>query len=703
MRSDAIDNEFTPSVGRPPVAGVAVAAVEDAWVPFAALAALVTTILAAFVASMLFYTRGHLSTPLDDTQIYFAYAREIAHGHILVFQPHDDPTSGSTSFLYPFVLAVGYAAGFRDQHLVLWGLLLNAACLLLSAALVAAIARRLVEDTRIAFAAAALVAVNGWLGWTFFSMMEVGLHATLLLAAVYLYIRAKEQPAWVWRFAPMLALLALVRPEMTVLSVLIGAVWAADAYFENGRKVAPQSLVPVTAALTASVGYLVALRVLTGSARTNTFMVQSVFTSARPTIFSIADTFSASFFENLRFSFTWFGPAYLATFGFGLFVVGAASLIADDVEARRPTWRGMLPAVVVMGWLFGSLVRNPNIAQHRWAAAYEPFVVLLVVFGAWRAARYAESLRPLLWPATWLLIAGSLLASVSIVNVYGQNTSDIYFEQMSAAAWLRANTPPDAVVAINDAGALTYGSRRRTLDLVGLTSPDVGPSFRQGAASLYEYIERLPAERRPAYYAVFPTWIGYSDPATGVLRPLTNFALARDTISGGTNLVIYQADASLINSGEAPGEVPPEAAGWTVVDSLDVADLASEETHGYASPAREVGIPPVQLVARRTYGASKSVVDGGRVIANRERMSFRLRDAAKPWMLLARASGAGAATVAVTSGGARSTVAVPQDGGRWRDAVVARGAGAGGGRIDIEIAAESGAYNSFHYWLLQPE
>ncbi len=671
--------------------------------PVAALAMLVAAMLAAFAASMLFYTRGHLSTPLDDTQIYFAYARQIAHGHILVFQPHDDPTSGSTSFLYPFVLAVGYAAGFRDQHLVLWGLLLNAACLLASAMLVAAIARRLVNDRRLAYAAGALVAINGWLGWTFFSMMESGLHGTLLLAAAYLYIRAKEHPASVWRLAAALALLALARPEMTVMSVLIGAMWAADAYFANGRAFAARSLLPAAVALAASGAYFATLLALTGSARTNTFMVQSVFTSARPTIFSIADTVSTSFFENLRFSFTWFGPAYLATIAFGLFAVGAASLVADDVEARRPTWRGMLPAIVVLGWLFGSLVRNPNIAQHRWAAAYEPFVVLLVVFGTWRVVRYVDALRPLLWPAMVPLIAGSALASVSIVNVYGQNTSDIYFQQMSAAAWLRANTPPDAVVAINDAGALTYGSRRRTLDLVGLTSPDTGASFRQGAASLYEYVERLPAERRPAYYAVFPTWIGYTDPALGILRSLTNFGLARNTISGGTNLVIYQADASLINSGEAPGELPAEAAGWAVVDSVDVADLASEAAHGYAAAAREVGVPPVQLVARRTYSAATPVIDGGRVIAYSERMTLRPRDAAKPWMLAARASGAGAATVVVTSAAGRAAVTLPQDGARWRDAIVARGTAAAGGRVSIEVATEGGAYSSFHYWLLQPE
>ncbi|MBK6898912.1 MAG: hypothetical protein IPH09_06465 [bacterium] len=39
--------------------------------------------------------------------------------------------------------------------------------------------------------------------------------------------------------------------------------------------------------------------------------------------------------------------------------------------------------------------------------------------------------------------------------------------------WLRDNTPPDAVVAALDIGALGYASERRVMDLAGLVSPEV--------------------------------------------------------------------------------------------------------------------------------------------------------------------------------------------------------------------------------------
>jgi hypothetical protein len=39
--------------------------------------------------------------------------------------------------------------------------------------------------------------------------------------------------------------------------------------------------------------------------------------------------------------------------------------------------------------------------------------------------------------------------------------------------WLRENTPPDAVVAALDIGAVGYASERRVLDLMGLVSPEI--------------------------------------------------------------------------------------------------------------------------------------------------------------------------------------------------------------------------------------
>src|SRR5215475_3677802 len=58
--------------------------------------------------------------PLDDTYIHFQYARVLAEGHPLQYNPGQPPTSGATSLLYPLVLAVGYVLGFQGERLAWW-------------------------------------------------------------------------------------------------------------------------------------------------------------------------------------------------------------------------------------------------------------------------------------------------------------------------------------------------------------------------------------------------------------------------------------------------------------------------------------------------------------------------------------------------------------------------------------------------------
>src|SRR5262245_54825234 len=60
--------------------------------------------------------------PLDDTYIHFQYARAIAQGQPLHYNPDQPATSGATSLLYPALLAVGYIIGFSGERLAWWAL-----------------------------------------------------------------------------------------------------------------------------------------------------------------------------------------------------------------------------------------------------------------------------------------------------------------------------------------------------------------------------------------------------------------------------------------------------------------------------------------------------------------------------------------------------------------------------------------------------
>ena len=74
-------------------------------------------------------------------------------------------------------------------------------------------------------------------------------------------------------------------------------------------------------------------------------------------------------------------------------------------------------------------------------------------------------------------------------------------EMVVVAQWLDRNTPPDALIAAHDIGAIGYFTRRPILDLAGLISPEVIPFIRD-EAKLGEWMKAKGAQ----YLVTFPKW-----------------------------------------------------------------------------------------------------------------------------------------------------------------------------------------------------
>ena len=72
---------------------------------------------------------------------------------------------------------------------------------------------------------------------------------------------------------------------------------------------------------------------------------------------------------------------------------------------------------------------------------------------------------------------------------------------VAVAQWLDRNTPPDALIAAHDIGAIGYFTRRPILDLAGLISPEVIPFIRD-EAKLGEWMRAKGAQ----YLVTFPEW-----------------------------------------------------------------------------------------------------------------------------------------------------------------------------------------------------
>src|SRR5205085_8825189 len=100
-----------------------------------------------------------------------------------------------------------------------------------------------------------------------------------------------------------------------------------------------------------------------------------------------------------------------------------------------------------------------------------------------------------------------------------------------------------------------------TYDVVGLTTPMRGNSYIAGPGSRFEELEHWPKARWPNYAAVY-FWCAWD----GVIGK---------TIASHLDMRVQEFSDPGLGTGEAPTLPHP----GVVTDSLDVADLTSEERH----------------------------------------------------------------------------------------------------------------------------
>jgi len=104
-----------------------------------------------------------------------------------------------------------------------------------------------------------------------------------------------------------------------------------------------------------------------------------------------------------------------------------------------------------------------------------------------------------------LALLVSLVENWQVATEYAWNVRNIEKTQVRIGRWLADETPPDAVVATNDIGAIGFFGDRRVIDMVGLVSPDVLERLRRTRdreAALLAFFR----EDRPDYLVIFDDW-----------------------------------------------------------------------------------------------------------------------------------------------------------------------------------------------------
>lgn len=382
--------------------------------------AAVQTIASArsFYGYMLKQTGGEWSAPLDDVFIHFDYARSTALGHPFEWTVGNGYSSGNTSLSYPFVLAAGWLAGFRQSNLVVWAGIVAA---ISTFALLLGVRRIFVEDERddagrlVSYLLPPIFLGVGALSWSLWSGMEVAYFlATWTISFVAWWkLERTTDPRRLRKQASIFGatgvLLVLTRPE-GAMSVAIFGLAAALRHRHAGLRAVTGLLVragaPGVAALAAQ---SIANKLFTGEWSANGAIVKLAVNNPYMT----ADDKLADYTFNLRYAAArnldyhfaspegehlarWIDPAPGG---------GVGRLFAH--LAHDAWWAGVLP--LLLAGLPLAFARTRRIGVILWAQ-----VVAWIVVVAFNGQVRWQNERYVMPAVAWLLVLATLGVAVAL-------------------------------------------------------------------------------------------------------------------------------------------------------------------------------------------------------------------------------------------------------------------------------------------------
>ncbi|MBN2085656.1 MAG: hypothetical protein JW748_10585 [Anaerolineales bacterium] len=164
---------------------------------------------------------------------------------------------------------------------------------------------------------------------------------------------------------------------------------------------------------------------------------------------------------------------------------------------RDRKWIRVLPFLWALAHLTLYAIQLPATYQH--GRYFIPILPVLTGYGVYgffrlRAGWNSKAVFRVATRALWT--SALLLTAIFVWTGAVQFTRDVGIiesEMVSAAEWIRDNTPPDTVVAAHDIGALGFFGERRIIDLGGVTDL-AALGLLSGEVPLGEYLRRTDAD-----------------------------------------------------------------------------------------------------------------------------------------------------------------------------------------------------------------
>ena len=506
---------------------------------------------------------GDLGFPLDDSWIHLQFARNLATGQGLSYNPGEIVT-GSTAPLWSALVSLVY---LLPGNVFIWTQILGSALFLLSIDVTWRLGRALGLTDQAASFATVLTLSTSWLVWSALSGMEIPLFLCLSLWGILLHLRERGRPDGLPLSLGVLALSCLARPEGVLLLLLAVAdrclrwkeVETPDSTAEDGMlALGRPRLAPFAAGLVLILSALIApllfYRLAGGSFLPTTFAAK-----AGPVRHALP---SLPYLYNILSIF--FRPQ-----PFALLLLGAG-VIQQIRRLGTVRDRGLLLSL----WVIGLPLAYSMISHERTTLAGNfgryyfplfPVIILLAVLGIEPAARRLGSSITAGGHRVWLgavlavlILAPSVYNLIEGAGLYAVNVVNVQSSDVRTARWLAPRLNPAALIAVNDIGAFKYLLPNRVVDLAGIANPEilreVAAETQRGKPWGSAMLEAI-ASRRPDYIAIFPAWLPAVDKSPEFQR-VYDLTIENNRTMGANELVVYRTPWTRFPLHE-PGNIKP--------------------------------------------------------------------------------------------------------------------------------------------------
>lgn len=409
--------------------------------------------LPLFVFAMALY-RGYAG---DDTFIHLQYARNLAEGNGFAFNP-GEPSYGSTSPLW--TLLVAGAGSLTGGRFYAAAKLLSVGFALGTLVFFYLLARRLIAHPTLAAAAVLLLAFDPWfLKWAG-SGMETSAALFVVVSALWFYLHRLGQgrlPA----SAFLLGWGTLLRPELVGLFLVL----LVDRLFVRRRPLT-ETAVALFLYLVPIAPWLLFAQVTFGHFVPNTVLAKSGALDWTDGLWRTAKVYGATYAPIL-----------------------SGALVALRVVLRRG--HGWSETVPLWGWAIGlpvAYVVTGSYVASRYLLLAVPPLVLLAMWGV------AHAWHRRAWILVSVALAVSVVVQATVIVPRTRFARGVDEGLIDVAEWIRLETPPNALIALHEVGAVGYFCERRVIDTAGLVTPETLPYVREFR------VPELLSARRPDYY-----------------------------------------------------------------------------------------------------------------------------------------------------------------------------------------------------------